>query len=508
MSSRPLILLFTLLFLVILTQTSWIGDDAYITMRTVDNFTNGYGLRWNVAERVQTFTHPLWMFLLSGAYLLTQNAYVSLMGLGITISLITFVLFLWLAASDTLELGLAAAIFLLSKSFVDYSTSGLENPASHLLVLLFGVYYLRNEPQTNRRIFLLSLLAGLAAFNRMDTLLLYLPALFHLLWEKRDRASLSLFLAGMAPFWLWEIFSLIYYGFPFPNTYYAKLSSGVPASELLMQGLLYFVNAFGWNPVTPVVIFSAAGWGLFSKRSLKITLLAMGVWLYLAYILSIGGDFMSGRFFSTPLVLSALLLLHHIRQASIWERRTWLAVILALGIWLSPVKSYQIEDTLLDATTGITDETGAYHPHTQVLLFNREKEMPIYDWDRAVRELKEKNTKVHINSGIGVLGYFCGPEIHIVDPLGLADPLLARLPIPSGANWRIAHFQRNIPAGYIETLEQGQMRLTNSALLDYYIKLSLVTRGEIWSAERWAAIWELNTGQAAPLLEEYLTTQK
>ncbi len=33
------------------------GDDAYITYKTVYNFINEYGLRWNIAERVQSYTH-------------------------------------------------------------------------------------------------------------------------------------------------------------------------------------------------------------------------------------------------------------------------------------------------------------------------------------------------------------------------------------------------------------------------------------------------------------------
>jgi arabinofuranosyltransferase len=42
---------------------SWIGDDAFITMRVVDNLSHGYGLVWNTGERVQVFSHPLWLFL-------------------------------------------------------------------------------------------------------------------------------------------------------------------------------------------------------------------------------------------------------------------------------------------------------------------------------------------------------------------------------------------------------------------------------------------------------------
>jgi hypothetical protein len=37
---------------------AWIGDDAAITARVIDNLLHGYGLRWNVDERVQAFTHP------------------------------------------------------------------------------------------------------------------------------------------------------------------------------------------------------------------------------------------------------------------------------------------------------------------------------------------------------------------------------------------------------------------------------------------------------------------
>ena len=38
---------------------AWVADDAFITLRTVDNLLAGYGPRWNVVERVQTYTHPL-----------------------------------------------------------------------------------------------------------------------------------------------------------------------------------------------------------------------------------------------------------------------------------------------------------------------------------------------------------------------------------------------------------------------------------------------------------------
>ncbi len=62
---RAVLLVSFLVFCVALLRTAWIGDDALITMRTVHNWHGGHGMVWNVGERVQTFTHPLWMLVLS-----------------------------------------------------------------------------------------------------------------------------------------------------------------------------------------------------------------------------------------------------------------------------------------------------------------------------------------------------------------------------------------------------------------------------------------------------------
>jgi hypothetical protein len=51
-------------FALALGLSAWLCDDAYITLRTVANFCHGLGLTWNPDERVQTYTHPLWMLAL------------------------------------------------------------------------------------------------------------------------------------------------------------------------------------------------------------------------------------------------------------------------------------------------------------------------------------------------------------------------------------------------------------------------------------------------------------
>jgi arabinofuranosyltransferase len=160
---------------------------------------------------------------------------------------------------------------------VDFSTSGLENPATHLLAISFVALYFKVEkPLSDKNLFFLSLLAGLATFNRMDTLLFYLPALFILLPNQFNKQTFLIMLAGFSPFILWEIFSIIYYGFPVPNTYYAKMNTGVPLGEELTQGVLYFLNSLGWDPITLIITFSALALTFISKRRDEI-LIAFGV---------------------------------------------------------------------------------------------------------------------------------------------------------------------------------------------------------------------------------------
>ena len=84
----PVGLLLCLIFLAVLLRTAWLSDDALITLRTVLNVTHGYGLTFNIAERVQTYTHPLWMLMLTGAYLVAGNVYYAAIGLSVGVSLV------------------------------------------------------------------------------------------------------------------------------------------------------------------------------------------------------------------------------------------------------------------------------------------------------------------------------------------------------------------------------------------------------------------------------------
>jgi hypothetical protein len=78
-----------LLFAIVLIRTAWVGDDAYIGFRMVDNVIHGHGLRWNTFERVQAFTNPVWTLLMCAASMVTREVFFTGLALQIAISVTT-----------------------------------------------------------------------------------------------------------------------------------------------------------------------------------------------------------------------------------------------------------------------------------------------------------------------------------------------------------------------------------------------------------------------------------
>ena len=75
--------LFALLFLAVFLY-GWVTDDAFITFRVVRNFLAGDGPVYNLGERVQAYTHPLWFWLLSVGIGLGAESYHFALWLGCT----------------------------------------------------------------------------------------------------------------------------------------------------------------------------------------------------------------------------------------------------------------------------------------------------------------------------------------------------------------------------------------------------------------------------------------
>ena len=501
---QSLLILLLVLFLVVLLAAAWVADDAYISLRTVDNFVNGYGLRWNVVERVQSYTHPFWLFALSSVYALTHQAYFTALFVSMAFSLATLLI---LARQPNAALGLV--ILICSRAFVDFSVSGLENPATHLFLLLFVVVFINQRFSSDRELFLMGLLAGLLMLNRTDAGLFMLPALAYMISRRFSWRKAGLLALGCSPFILWELFSLFYYGFLFPNTAYAKLNTGIPQSALFTQGLVYFIDSFQRDPLSLITIAAALSLAV-ESGNIRLRLLGLGVGLYLLYTLSIGGDFMSGRFFSAAVLVSVLLLMRLLDPI----KQYWKFGLAVLAILIGLIAPYPVllprtnqpAFTQDDLKTGINDERAFYYQTTglPVVLANGGNLSDSEGWVQHGLALRNSGKSVAQESNIGFMGYYAGPGVYLVDTYALSDPLLARLPVPDPAHWRVGHYQRVVPPGYLDTLKSGSNQIKDPGLAAFYQQLSLITRGPLLSLARLHSIWEMNTGQDKALLAGYL----
>ena len=505
-ASRIVRTILILLFAITLIRTAWVNDDAYITLRTVDNFVNGYGLTWNPGERVQAYTHPLWMFLLSGLYTLTCEAYFTTLALSFALSLSVVLLVSRCFSPDPFAIGTGLLILCLSPAFVEYSTSGLENPLTYLLLTFFLILAFKiPERLTGWQIFTLGLLASLAMLNRLDTGLFCLPTILWIFMRQRSWRTLGILALSALPILLWEAFSLLYYGFLLPNTAYAKLNTGIRQIDLIQQGWRYFANALTWDPLTFLVTL-AGMFAAFSKGNRLEKTIAAGVALFLLYILSIGGDFMSGRFFAAPLLVSVITLVRIIPRLAVPWKPPGFAFVVLLGFLAHSPTQLNIPKSPENAIgkEGIADERGFCFNNSGLLNIDlHTPTIPNHPWARDGLKLKEQGG-VSVQFSIGYLGYFAGPGVHIVDQYALAEPLLARLPIPDPKEWRIGHFIRPVPEGYVETLESGINLLADPGLAQYYDRLRLITNGRIFDPERLKTILEMNLGKYDSLLVGYI----
>ena len=524
------------LFIFVLVRCAWVAEDAYIMFRTIDNVLHGHGLTWNLGERVQVYTCPLWMFTLLGAIAWTREYFLTTIAVSAAISLATVGLVAWRLAATRAAAALGVAVLVLSKGFIDYATSGLENPLTHLLLVAFVLVYrgVATRPDT-RGLFWLTLLAALGMTNRLDTSLCFLPALAWIFWQVPKVRGMAVGLLGLAPLVAWECFSLIYYGLLFPNTAYAKLNLGMSAAEFTYQGLCYYANAWRTDPMTLLVIATGllAPWLVRRWQDLP---LALGAALYLLYIIKIGGDYMSMRFFTAPLILAVAIL---VQTPALQRPLLSLTAVLLLAAvsWCSPrcplrsdasfgTGTFELEPVLGLAAFGssdftgevdrwgIADERGFYNPRGLGLLTAFSEELPKgcvspAEIERQREQNRKARRRVLTSGNVGVFVFQRGENVHVIDTRALADPLTARLPRVA-RTCRVGHYDRVLPEGYVRSVLRKRNLFADPNVGLYYEKLHQIVSGPIFSRGRWQAIWEMHTGQLDHLVdrEHYRFTRR
>ncbi len=499
---------------------AWVVEDAYITFRVVDNFVNGYGLTWNSDERVQAYTSPLWMLLHIPFHFFYQGIHNVTIAISVIITIATcYIIFLAFRKNYLL----LAAIFIAlsgSRGFVEYSTSGLENPLTHFwLALFYYNLFIRRTGWYN-----LILIASLALVTRMDTIIFYLPAIILTAPDFR-KINFKKIILCLSPFLAWSLFSLFYYGFIFPNTKYAKLGSDADLWLIILSGLRYifydfFVNHLPGFILTFITFFISLSYFWYRENNPQknyFISMSAGTFFYIIYLIWIGGDFMSGRMFTGIILVSIILSAMFVDSQK--NTRKWTGCFFIFIILLSIAGEFFAER--LPATTRtINRNTKPYEVGQEwpvyakaTGLFNKDNLKPwdfefyqhgLYERDVA-RNMPPGEKKTRIVMASGMCGYAAGPNVVIIDLYGLGDPLLARLPVMSKTDWwRVGHFNRKVPEGYLEFRRTGDIKLMDMNLRLYYEPLKFIISGPLWSMERIITIVEFNLGLYDPYRDIYL----
>lgn len=487
----------------IFLKNAWISEDAYISFRSVEQYWQGAGPRWNPHERVQVYTSPLWFWLCALSRPLFPDPFIQTL----ILSFLCLTIFLTIAGRHfgTGRIGFAAiAMLLLSRAFFDYTTSGLENILAAVLLAGFIRCVLKPAPEAglSRCSDTAMLLAGLAVVCRHDLVFLTAPtALLLIVKEKHlHRAGFAVRrgILFCLPVCLWSLFSLIFYGFLFPNTAYAKLYTGIPRTELIIQGFRYFMVNLLLDPMTLVIIVFSIVRALGRRSDPIRRSLAAGILLYLAYLVWIGGDFMLGRFLSGPFVVAWMLSKPWLTQfTGCHAGRIFGAAVVALVLIFVPgqpiTTSFDYANKSL--VSGIADERGFYFNAASIYPYFSRRDVPVFPDHQASRAgyvFAGSPMPVRVETHVGFFGYWSGTKKIIIDRLALTDPLLSKLPVITASQWRPGHFERSIPPGYIESIVTGVNRIEDSEVAALYDSIRRVTTGPLWTRERWRTIFVLN----------------
>ncbi len=259
----------------------WLCDDSFFSFIYARNLAEGNGFVFNVGERVEAITNPLWTLLLFVTKICVPS--LNLGEASIFLGLVFFAILLTsiLLIERNIFPNSSLPIFTLSiSSFYHlsvFATSGLETIAFSTFLFL-GV--VASSFPGKRSIFISLVILSLSGFLRPEGFLFYFLSFI----ANRKRLSYTSVLVPFLILGLGFGLRFYYFGSLLPNTFYAK--SGIFPSE----GLLYFLQLFRNYPLL-IFPFSLAIVS-FKKQEWQ----TWAILIFIAYVVLIGGDFMIQRF--------------------------------------------------------------------------------------------------------------------------------------------------------------------------------------------------------------------
>ncbi|MSX20824.1 MAG: hypothetical protein F2934_10420 [Actinobacteria bacterium] len=482
-NARRLVLIApTMLILWMGWQHRWTADDAFINFRIVKQLENGHGLVFNIGDRVEAGTSPLWIFILAT---LDKFLPITLEWIAAIVALGSTVLGLRAAIAGTQQLvgrtmstttwtlPIGALIYVALPPAWDFATSGLESGLSVLWIGCSWYLLARHASRDAGRppTYLLPVLLSLGPLIRPDFAVITIVFLAGVLTlSGRDRSRLLRL--GIVTFIVpvvYEVFRAGYFGNLVPNTAIAKEGS----SASWHQGWLYLCDLIGTYRLFLVVpaALLVFGWNALRRyrrpqrhisatHRAAITCLVAGL-LHGLLIVRVGGDFMHGRLLLPSLLLLLLPIFVAPVRDVLWVAATAVCAWAALcaGTFHTPYSTAASAGgppqpfDAIDPTSHIADErlvylrmSGARHPvalssyreHIWVqggryLSGIASADKPHLYLDGASRarlaspplplRAEYRGNGVAYVGAMGLISYVAQRDMRIVDRFGLSEPL-------------------------------------------------------------------------------------
>ncbi|MCR5746394.1 MAG: hypothetical protein K6G03_01685 [Lachnospiraceae bacterium] len=508
-------------FAVLALLMGWQSDDSFHGYVMVKHLLEGNGFVYNIGERVCATTGPLYTLSCFIPYAITGEMFFTTIILDVIYSTAAYYIFAY-KICNTREQVLTGFFALAgSKAFMSYTTSGLENSLLFLFISLFVLQYMKRDYFESKYLLLLALTFSGLALTRMDNVLYFIPAIVYVFLFRREKTSfikcVGIGFLGLCPFFIWEIFSFIYYGSFVPNTAYVKIGTGIALFDYIKKGILYYWITFLNDAVVLVVPFVFVVMTIILRKS-KYLLISLGIILYGLYILSIGGDFMMGRHFTGMLLISLLSAIRMLnREKDYFDtirkmRAVFSSVVIAAMIWSitfgSTIGSQYLFGNIY--ASSISDEreyysktTGFYNNIRSIIKTGKTCWQDTWDNSGLDYIRREEFKGSIVDNAAGILVY-TNSDIYLNDTYCLGDPFLSRLPAKYDPAWRVGHLKRVCPEEYRYSVEEDKNLIEDPDLREYYDKIRLVTRGKIFSAERFKTIIDLNAGKYDHLIDNYV----
>jgi len=434
----------------------FIGDDAYISFRYSKHLSEGLGLVWNKAEPVEGYTNFLWVVLMALGMSLKfppeifSNVLSTLCGLLTLVGLYRFFL-----SSEKNRLLFATCLILilsLSRSFTAWSTGGLETMFFSALLFYACILQIQVFEGREKYFYLSAFLFALAGLTRpegiMFACLAMLVNFYYLISKRIHFRSLVLWsLICFSPIFVHFLWRLSYYGYPFPNTFYAKV-----AGAWWEQGfnyLKFFHQHYSIVWFLPLILFA-----FLSEFKFRIGYFFSITLIYLIYILYIGGDRFEFRFLIPILSFFYYLLAEGLYQIS-QKSKKGLCLAAIIGLALIATTSLALrKETARKKAYSISRISG-------IAKYGDSRARQGKFIKRMIEKGKLPDDFLIALGGAGAVPYYS--ELPILDRRGLNDTYIAHLPIENRGV--IAH-EHDAPLEYLRKRKVIVFDLANKLIHD------------------------------------------